>query len=86
MAFGIWSEYSGGFIDCGFGSAEAAEEAMEGMIQGEVDADDDPEDAERAAEEDYSVKEECSDHEEQPKDGCEECFAEEQELLDELED
>jgi hypothetical protein len=77
MAFGIWSEYSGGFIDCGYHTAEDAEVAMEEMIQGEVDADEDPEDAEEAAEEDYSVKQECPEHEEQPKDGCEECDAEE---------
>lgn len=70
--YGIWSDLAGGFID-GQMSAERAEQERDRLVA---------EDGEEA--DDLKVVELCEQHEEQPKDGCEECASEwEEEEADE---
>jgi hypothetical protein len=63
--YGIFSEAAGGCIyaPC-YSPEEAAEERVRLITEDGEEADD------------LTVKELCRDHEEQPKDACEECFAE----------
>lgn len=60
--FGIFSEAAGGCIYAPCYSPEEAEQERQRLI-----AEDGEEDA------DLTVDELCSDHEEQPKHGCDEC-------------
>lgn len=60
---GIWSDAAGGFIDAGLYSEDEAEAAIVSLVaDGETQGD-------------LSVIEVCPEHQEQPKDGCEECAA-----------
>ncbi|QDN64373.1 hypothetical protein [Streptomyces sp. S1D4-14] len=66
--YGIFSESAGGCIYAPCYSTGETETERQRLIT---------EDGEEA--DDLTVKELCPDHEEQPKDGCEECFTEEDE-------
>lgn len=68
--YGIFSEAAGGCVFHPCYSPEEAETERQRLIAEEGEPD-----------EDLTVKEMCPDHtdEEQPKDGCEECFTEEPE-------
>ncbi|MFD1546966.1 hypothetical protein [Nonomuraea guangzhouensis] len=64
--FGIWVDEDGGFAETGFRSSEQAQQGIGDLVFAEPYL------------RDYtlSVVEICPDHEEQPKEGCEECDAE----------
>lgn len=62
--FGVWSELDGGFLVAQTWSSAEAEKEREQLITDGEDPD-------------YlTVMDICPDHEEQPRDGCEECNAE----------
>jgi hypothetical protein len=65
--YGIWSNGAGGFIETGIYDLDEANAALD----------------EWPPEEEAEVLEICSEHEEQPAIGCEECAEEESEVLDE---
>jgi hypothetical protein len=64
--YGIWVDEDGGFTETGLRSREEAQRAIDDMRFAEPCLSDYT----------LSVVEICPDHEEQPKDGCEECSAE----------
>jgi hypothetical protein len=69
--YGIFSEAAGGCIESGLYSVAEGEERRAKLVAEGEDAGD------------LAVKEMCPDHEEQPKDGCEECADEDDEEADE---
>lgn len=73
--YGIFSESAGGCIFAPCYSPEEAERERQRLIT------EDGEDAD-----DLTVRELCPDHEEQPKDGCEECYTEDADETDEDEE
>lgn len=75
--YGVWSTESGGFIVTSSWSSEEAERDRQAEIANAA-----PEDREDATA-DLTVRAICSDHEEQPADGCEDCATEEEEVSDE---
>lgn len=70
--YGVFSEAAGGCIFAPCYSTEEAERERQRFIS------EDDEDAD-----DLTVKELCTEHEGQPKDGCEECYEDEDEDEDE---
>ncbi len=67
MAYGIWSDFGGGFIETQLFSVDAGEERiLELVAQGE-------------SEDDLEVAEECDYHDEQRADECEDCAEDEDE-------
>lgn len=66
--YGIFSEAAGGCIYAPCHSVQEAEQERDRMVS---------EDGEEV--EDLTIEELCPDHEEQPKNGCEECADEEPE-------
>lgn len=59
---GIWSDAAGGFIETGiYGDDDAAARLESWRAEGEDDAE---------------IKAVCPDHEEQPADSCQDCYAE----------
>jgi hypothetical protein len=73
--YGIFSESAGGCIFAPCYSVQEAEQERDRLVA---------EDGEEL--DDLTVKELCPDHEEQPKDGCEECFDEVRAEFDEEDD
>lgn len=68
--YGIWDDLNGGFVDAGFYSEETAQAARDELFATEHDAYEDK---------DLKVLPICPDHDEQPRDTCEECMTEEDE-------
>lgn len=68
VEYGIWTDGDGGFTEIGLHSLGAAEIRLAEIIAESPDPD--------ADREDLSIKEVCPDHEDQPKDDCDECYAE----------
>jgi len=66
--YGVWSEAVGGFIADQMYSPEEAQEELERLVFEEGEDDDD-----------LTVKAICPYHEEEPRDGCEECATEDDE-------
>lgn len=66
IEFGIWTENDGGFVETGIYSKEEGEKRLVEYFE---------EDADNVG--DLTLVEICPDHEEQPKDGCDECNADE---------
>lgn len=73
IQYGVWSEESGGFVCSGAWSPEEAGRDRQAEID-QADADDRAE-----AAEDLSVRRICSEHDEQPADGCEDCATDDDE-------
>lgn len=65
IILGIWTENGGGFCAGPFHSRPEADEHLTHLLEVSEDVE-----ADRA---DLSVIEMCPDHDEQPKDDCEEC-------------
>lgn len=72
--YGIWSDLAGGLIDGQMSKAGAEKERLRLIAKDGEEADD------------LKVIELCEQHEEQPKEGCEECAAELEEDDDEDEE
>ncbi|WP_020142314.1 hypothetical protein [Terracoccus sp. 273MFTsu3.1] len=73
--WGIWTENDGGFIEAQIYSTEQGEARLVEYFE---------EDPDNVG--DLSLVEICPDHEQQPKDACEECAAEETDDDDEEEE
>lgn len=64
IEYGIWSDLAGGLIDGQMSKASAETERLRLIAEDGEEADD------------LKVVELCEQHEEQPKEGCEDCAAE----------
>lgn len=70
--YGIWGDEEGGFVDTGLYSKTEADESLRSIA---AKADEGC---------DYHIREVCPEHEEQPRDECEECNADEEELFEQM--
>ena len=66
IEFGIWTENDGGFVETGIYSKEEGEKRLVEYLEADIDNVGD-----------LTLVEICPDHEEQPKNGCDECDSEE---------